>query len=120
MGTAIRWTTGAGAEVEMTLTPGYGLDLRGNRRTSGRMEILASATVNGLAHEGHGVETVDHPVAVARYGKIGLTQDVYSRYLAAHAEVAEMIADHNRAYDAHEDWLDAIADEGERMARDAR
>jgi hypothetical protein len=107
----INWTTGDGRDIELTVTAEYGLNLRGVRKTSGRKEVEIIATVDGEEVYTHGgLIEINHPVAVAKIGDIGLSRENYDRVKAAITVVESEIAEHNAACDRHARSIDAIDD----------
>jgi hypothetical protein len=107
----INWTTGDGRDVELTVTAEYGLNLRGVRKTSGRKQVEIVAFVDDdQVFAPDGLTEIDHPVAVARIGDIGVNRENYDRIRAAVAAVESEVAEHNAACDRHAASLDAIDD----------
>ena len=94
----IRWVAGNGNEITVTLAAAYELDQQGRRRTSGLKVITESLAVNGVKEFApRGIMTVDHPVAVAGFGSVGIKAEQYEQIKAAAAILESEIASHNAA-----------------------
>ena len=105
----IEWTAGTGAKIAVSVSVGFELNRQGIRKTSGRMEVILTATLNGHDHFcPRGLMPVKHPVAVAMLGDIGLMPANYDRVVAAIAAAESEIAAHNAACDTHAAKLDAV------------
>ena len=113
--TTIEWTAGNGQAVRFVIAAKYELDSQGREKTAGRKEVDVTATVGGQIQFGGYLQSVDHPVAVAKFGCIGLTQANCDRVSAAIETAEESIREHNAACDAHESTLDAVTAEGDRI-----
>ena len=105
----INWTTSGGQRITLTLAAEFELDAQGREKNVGRKVVVVTATIDGVRESAFVVEPTNHPVAVAKFGTIGLTQDNYDRYLAALADVEQSIAAHNAECDTHADSLDALS-----------
>ena len=106
----INWTTASGANIEVTVSTDYRLDLQGNRKTSGERQVIIRATINGVEQDCHrGIMPVsNHPVVIAALGKIGLTAETLPPVQAAVDAAKAEIAAHNAAIDAHAAKLDSL------------
>ena len=93
--TTIKWTTTAGNEIEITVSTRYTLNGQGRERTHGRQEVSVKAIFDGKSHQGYLAPVTGHPVAVAKFGKIGLIQANYDRVQAAVKAAEATIKDHN-------------------------
>lgn len=93
----ITWTAGNGSEIKLALSIRNELDSQGHEIDGGLLEIEVIGEIDGEEVVAYDIEKVDHPVAVARFGRIGMTQANYDRYLAAEAELEAVIADHNKS-----------------------
>lgn len=111
----VNWTAGNGSEIQITVESAFELYADGTRREDGRKTVEITATVDGKEVDHHWVQKTNHPVAVAKLGPIGMTQANYDRLMAAIEAVESEIADHNAAYDAHANALDAISDSGRKI-----
>jgi hypothetical protein len=80
----IKWETGSGREAVVTVAVVEDLDRAGNRRT-GTAVVEIAATVGGV-DMGCTLQTIKHPVAVAKIGNLGITAENYALILAAIAE----------------------------------
>ena len=86
----ITWTAGNGkeAKVEISLILGKELDADGDKVTVACCEIEIIASVEGMGCIGTGrPQKANHPVAVAKIGKLGINADNLSRINAAIAEI---------------------------------
>lgn len=115
----INWTTGDGRKVEMTISAEFELDSQGRRKSHGRKEVVVVATLDGQRVSGDEVVKTSHPVAVAKFGTLGINQVNYDRYLAAEAAVEAEVAAHDATIDSHVRALDAVTAESNRIARTA-
>lgn len=97
----ITWTAGNGSDVELTLVARHELTDGGVEKSGGLLEIEVIGSIDGEEVDAYEVETCDHPVAVARFGAIGMTKANYDRYLTARAELEAGIADHNTKCEAN-------------------
>jgi hypothetical protein len=79
----ISWVTGKGRAI-VTVKVVEDLDRVGNRRT-GTAVVEIAATVGGV-DMGCTLQTIKHPVAVAKIGNLGITAENYALILAAIAE----------------------------------
>ena len=114
----INWTAGTGAKIEVSVAVGFELDLQGRRKSSGRKEVIITATVNGKDHFcPQGLQSTNHPVAVAKLGDIGMIKANYDRVVAAIAAAESEIESHNAACDSHEDSLNAVDAESDALAK---
>ena len=105
----INWTAGTGAKIEVSVATGFELDLQGRRKSSGRMVVIITATVNGKDHFcPMGLQTTNHPVAVAKLGDIGMIKTNCDLVCAAITDAESEIESHNAACDNHGSKLDAI------------
>jgi hypothetical protein len=106
----INWTAGTGARIEVSVATGFELDLQGRRKSSGRKVVIIAAKVNGKDHFcPMGLQTTNHPVAVAKLGDIGMIKANYDLVKAV-VNAAELeIAAHNAGCDAHESKLDTVS-----------
>ena len=89
----IKWLTGSGLEAVVTVAVVEALDRAGNRRT-GTAVVEISATVGGV-DMGCTITEIKHPVAVAKIGNLGITDENYAAIKAAIAEcdaVPEVVA----------------------------
>ena len=114
--TTIEWTTGNGQAVQFDIVARYELDSQGREKTHGRKEVDVTAAVAGQIQFGGALELTTHPVAVAKFGIIGLTQANYDRVATAIATAEDSIREHNAACDAHESTLDDVTTDGDRIA----
>ena len=80
----IKWETGSGREAVVTVSVVEDLDRAGNRRT-GTAVVQVSATVGGV-DMGCTLQTIKHPVAVAKISNLGIIAENYALSLAAIAE----------------------------------
>jgi hypothetical protein len=106
----INWTTATGTAIEINVSTDYLLNSQGVRKTSGEMEVVITAKVNGERHSTiGGIQSVTgHPTCVAQIGNIGLTTDNLALITAAIDAAESSIADHNAAIEAHADSLDRL------------
>jgi hypothetical protein len=114
----IDWTAGTGAKIEVSVAAGFDLDLQGRRKSSGRKVVIITATVNGKDHFcPRGLQSTNHPVAVAKLGDIGMIKANHDLVCAA-IEAAELeIESHNAACDEHEASLDAVDTKSDALAK---
>ncbi len=80
----IKWVTGSGREAVVTVAAVEALDRAGNSRT-GTAVVEITATVGGV-DMGCTLQTIKHPVAVAKIGNLGISSDNYALIQAAIAE----------------------------------
>jgi hypothetical protein len=105
----INWTAGTGAKIEVSVSTGFELNRQGVRKESGRKVVIITAKVNGKDHFcPMGLQTTNHPVAVAKLGDIGMIKGNYDLVRAAINAAESEIESHNAACDAHEAKLDAV------------
>lgn len=84
----ITWITGdkREARVVVELVTSKVLDADGDKITVGCCELMIEATIDGYL-TGIGIHYIDHPVAVARIGKLGIAADNMATIEAAVAEI---------------------------------
>jgi len=111
----ITWTTGSGNEILISFRAGFELNAHGRERDGGRMRVHVRAYVDKVPHFGF-LQPVSHPIAVARFGDIGLTAERKAEYDKAYAAVADSFATHNADCDAHAAALDRVSEDGEHIA----
>ena len=118
----ITWTTGTKQQAIVTITLtterilGYS-ELEQRDIVKPDCSIHISATIDGKSAGGLGnIQKIDHPVAVAKIGKLAMTQVNYDRVLAACAEVEA--SDYVQAWRAKE--ADAAKLDAEFEAHNAR
>lgn len=117
----IKWTIGSGQHIVITVATRFELDSQGREKPHGRQEVVYSATIDGAEHTCIGrVITTDHPVAVAKLGDIGLSQDNYDRLIDARSAALASITAHNAACDSHEGELDAVSEESQKVENTMR
>ena len=80
----IKWVTGSGREAVVTVSVVEDLDRAGNRRT-GTAVVEITATVGGV-DMGCTLTEINHPVAVAKIGNLGITAENYAAIKAAITE----------------------------------
>ena len=80
----INWTTTNGTALEVTITTDFQLDRQGVRKTSGELEVVIAATINGKSERHMGIQTVTgHASCIAKIGNIGLTAETLAPIAAA-------------------------------------
>ena len=86
----ITWTTGTGKEAKVTvaLRTERIIDADGDKVTVACCEMDITAEIDGMGHVGSGLpQKADHPIAVAKIGKLGINADNLARINAAIAEI---------------------------------
>lgn len=86
----ITWITGTGKEAKVTvaLKTERIIDADGDKVTVACCEMDITAEIEGMGIVGSGrPQKADHPVAVAKIGKLGINADNLARINAAIAEV---------------------------------
>jgi len=83
------WTTskGAAAKVVVTLTTTERVNLDGYISEINKVAISIDAYLNDVDQGSGRPQSVNHPVAVAKIGKMGLAQDSLDKVNAAIAEI---------------------------------
>jgi hypothetical protein len=98
----IKWTTAAGTALEVSISTAYLLNRQGVRKTSGELEVIIAATINGKSDRNMGVQTVTgHATCIAKIGNIGLTAETLAPITATLEAAKAEIAAHNAALDVH-------------------
>ena len=103
------WTTATGTDLEVTVTTGFELNRQGIRKTSGELEVIIAATINGKSERHMGIQTVaGHATCIAKIGNIGLTAETLAPIAAAIKTAKAEIAAHNADIAAHASNLDNL------------
>lgn len=105
----INWTTATGTALEVSISTDFCLTCQGIRKTSGELEVVITATINGKSERHMGIQTVTgHATCIAKIGNIGLTSETLAPIAAAIDAAKAEIAAHNAALDAHAAKLDSL------------
>jgi hypothetical protein len=105
----INWTTATGTALEVTVTTGFELNRQGIRKTSGELEVVIAATINGKSERHMGIQNVTgHATCIAKIGNIGLTAETLAPIAAAIDAAKAEIAAHNANLTAHAANLDSL------------
>ena len=89
----IKWTAGNGSEIKVVVATTECLDQQGNAK-SGTCELTVKGYIGGV-YEDCTLTAVNHPVAVAKIGRIGIKAAEYAQIEQAIAECradADLIA----------------------------
>jgi hypothetical protein len=98
----INWTTATGTALEVSISTAYLLNCQGVRKTSGELEVVISATINGKSESHMGIQTITgHATCIAKIGSIGLTAETLAPITATLEAAKAEIAAHNAALDVH-------------------
>ena len=105
----ITWTTATGTALEVSISTAHLLNRQGVRETSGELEVVIAATINGTTERHMGIQQVTgHATCIAKIGNIGLSAERLAPIAAAIATAKAEIAAHNAALEAHSAKLDSL------------